>query len=1521
MKYIFTILALACCCSLQAQNYFVGGPGSSDNNPGTAAAPFATINKAATVAVAGTTVYIRGGTYRETITPANNGSSGQPITFRPAAGETVIISGLKVIPNSGWSNTGTPNSNIYKTALQLPVNGFSPLGISTNTDILANQLFKDGDMQIEARWPDGVKTKDDLWNMTTGTSNPNGDGSQINHNLANSGWRHFSLFGTAGTTNGGRTFTPTRIQDIGAASITAGFTSTIAGATIVTQGWFIRESRTINLYDPATGLIGWDQGVWGDNINDQQIRRYYYLTGQLQFLTQEREFHYDGTYLYYWQPGGGAPTGTIEYKERNWGFDLRNRSYIQLLGLTFVGCEPATGNTSTTYCTLDNIRASYMNHNVTHRDFKFQGYGMSQHMGTKLLGTNNVVKNSEFQWSASAAVWIGANGTVQNNLFHHISYDGMWGAPVQFWGDDNVWNIKVLNNTMYTLGRGGIDNGYAFVQDQVKNTTNNEIAYNNIYDFARLNHDGGAFYSWGYQNLSGTRIHHNWIHDLVSFRPPVGTPAEGGPYFDKKTPENPDGCDCWKGWTKLTDGIMAGIYFDMGSGATVGEPPLVVDHNVFWNMGNDDDGIVEQSDMEGTEVSDLYELPSFKYSTKQPTRIYNNTFYGATKSYTTYQQNVQSVFRNNISRKELNFAWVGTNAQKNIQYALMETDQDYIQAAQSPALNSYEGVSAQLAGGPLSSPSTYFQLTSTSPAKDHGVALAGYNDADVNPKDIGAYYYGQAGWTAGYVPVQLQNLAPTVNVGQDKTINLPTNSVVINGTASDPDGTIVTYAWTKQSGPAATLTNANTANLTAASLVAGTYVFRLTVTDNGGLTAQDDVTVTVNAAQVNIALNKPATASSLEAAQYGAGLAVDGNAGTRWSSLFADPQWIYVDLQAAYTIQRVKITWDVAYAKNYTIDVANATNGPWTTITTVTDNPSMINDLSNINSSVSGRYIRMNGTARGTNWGYSIYEFEVNGTAANTAPTANAGADKNVSTNSVVVNGSGTDTDGTISSYAWTLISGPNTPSLTGATTANLTINNMINGTYVYRLTVTDNGGLTGTDDVSITYSTNIALNKPTVVSSTESSQYLSSYAVDGNLGTRWSSAFSDPQWLYVDLQAIYNINRVKITWDVAYASSYAIEVANVTTGTWTNVTTISGNTTMINDLTGLSGAGRYIRMRGLTRATNWGYSFFEFEVYGTLVPNVAPTANAGPDKDNYTNSVVVNGSGSDTDGTISTYSWTWISGPNNPTLTNANTANLTISGMTAGTYVYRLTVTDNGGLTGSDDVTINFLTNLALNKNTSVSSTESSSYLGNYAVDGNGGTRWSSAFSDAQWLYVDLLSTYTIKRVKITWDVAYASSFKIQVATTPGTWTDVTSVSGNTSMLTDLTGLSGVGRYIRVQGLTRATNWGYSFFELEVYGTAYTGGRMAMPQEEMMQQPAKETPTSFNVSPNPSNGSTVFNVELESVPGELKIIDGLGRALLQREITEQRIQIPAKGFAPGLYFFMYQTEKGTELKRVMIDQ
>jgi RHS repeat-associated protein len=91
------------------------------------------------------------------------------------------------------------------------------------------------------------------------------------------------------------------------------------------------------------------------------------------------------------------------------------------------------------------------------------------------------------------------------------------------------------------------------------------------------------------------------------------------------------------------------------------------------------------------------------------------------------------------------------------------------------------------------------------------------------------------------------NQAPSVSAGADQNFQLPTNSTVLRATAYDPDGSVASYQWSKISGGTVTLSGANTASLTLTGLLDTTYVFRVTVTDNGGAQASDEVTVRVTA--------------------------------------------------------------------------------------------------------------------------------------------------------------------------------------------------------------------------------------------------------------------------------------------------------------------------------------------------------------------------------------------------------------------------------------------------------------------------------------------------------------------------------------------------------------------------------------------------------------------------------------------------------------------------------------------------
>ncbi|GAB3982515.1 hypothetical protein GCM10027615_65430 [Plantactinospora veratri] len=124
-----------------------------------------------------------------------------------------------------------------------------------------------------------------------------------------------------------------------------------------------------------------------------------------------------------------------------------------------------------------------------------------------------------------------------------------------------------------------------------------------------------------------------------------------------------------------------------------------------------------------------------------------------------------------------------------------------------------------------------------------------------------------------------------------------------------------------------------------------------------------------------------------------------------------------------------------------------------------------------------------------------------------------------------------------------------------------------------------------------------ISQGRPATASSSEGGAFTASAAVDGNTGTRWSSGFSDPQWIQVDLGASATISQVVLRWEAAYGRAFQIQVSD-NASSWNNVYTTStgtGGTQTLN----VTGTGRYVRMYGTARATGYGYSLWEFEVIG----------------------------------------------------------------------------------------------------------------------------------------------------------------------------------------------------------------------------------------------------------------------------------------------------------------------------------
>lgn len=133
-----------------------------------------------------------------------------------------------------------------------------------------------------------------------------------------------------------------------------------------------------------------------------------------------------------------------------------------------------------------------------------------------------------------------------------------------------------------------------------------------------------------------------------------------------------------------------------------------------------------------------------------------------------------------------------------------------------------------------------------------------------------------------------------------------------------------------------------------------------------------------------------------------------------------------------------------------------------------------------------------------------------------------------------------------------------------------------------------------------------ISQNRPVTASSSENVAFGAASAVDGDLGTRWSSSFGDPQWIQIDLGSSARVDQVVLAWETASARAYTLSISADGT-TWQELrrtTTGPGGTETLP----VTGTGRYVRLDLTQRATQWGYSLWEFQVFGTPGTGTAET-------------------------------------------------------------------------------------------------------------------------------------------------------------------------------------------------------------------------------------------------------------------------------------------------------------------------
>ncbi|WP_326825081.1 discoidin domain-containing protein [Streptosporangium sp. NBC_01756] len=281
-----------------------------------------------------------------------------------------------------------------------------------------------------------------------------------------------------------------------------------------------------------------------------------------------------------------------------------------------------------------------------------------------------------------------------------------------------------------------------------------------------------------------------------------------------------------------------------------------------------------------------------------------------------------------------------------------------------------------------------------------------------------------------------------------------------------------------------------------------------------------------------------------------------------------------------------------------------------------------------------------------------------------------------------------------------------------------------------------------------------LSAGRPVTASSAENVAFPATAAVDGNPGTRWSSAFSDPQWIQVDLGAVAGVTRVVLNWETAYGTAFQIQVS-ANGSDWTPIhstTTGTGGTQTLD----VSGSGRYVRMYGTQRSTQYGYSLWEFQVYGTIGGTPTPTPTP------------------------------------TPTVTNPPGEKL----LSYGRQGVASTSQSDGNCWECTPAR-------AFDRDPASRWATSST------------TGWV----DPGWIYVDLGATAQISKVVLQWDPAYAKAFQIQVSPDAANWTSIYSTTTGTGFKQTLN-VTGTGRYVRMYGTQRGTPYGYSLWEFQVYGT-----------------------------------------------------------------------------------------------------
>jgi chitodextrinase len=393
-----------------------------------------------------------------------------------------------------------------------------------------------------------------------------------------------------------------------------------------------------------------------------------------------------------------------------------------------------------------------------------------------------------------------------------------------------------------------------------------------------------------------------------------------------------------------------------------------------------------------------------------------------------------------------------------------------------------------------------------------------------------------------------------------------------------------------------------------AGLTAGQrYTFTVTARDAAANESGKSGTVIVTMpAGEDLALRKPVTASSFSTPNLPE-LAVDGDLSTRWAQGLGlpDPSWIQVDLGAQHNVSGVITTFEKQNGYRYRVEVSTD-QSRWMAVDdhTATSTTTSAN-YSSLAKPIAGRYVRL--TVTGSNFnGGSVYELQVYGSALPTGPDTLAPVLPGNPTANVLLPTTldlswpaATDNGG-IAGYTVTqngtpiASTGQTTVRVTGLTPATA---------YTFAVVARDAAGNESaprTLTLTTPADNDLALRKP-VTASSFSEPNIPSFAVDGNLGTRWAQGLGlpDPSWIQVDLGQVTSVKGVLTTFELSSGYKFRIE-SSVDGSAWTTFDdhTAVATTEQVNPSFGAPVQARYVRLT--VTGSDWnGGSLYELQVYG----------------------------------------------------------------------------------------------------------------------------------------------------------------------------------------------------------------------------------------------------------------------------------------------------------------------------------